>query len=68
MSLPQAVLTTNSLLADMTAQTDAQRQAQRKARQLAAGLKMFKRWAHPDDHAALTQAADKLEAARKISS
>jgi hypothetical protein len=52
----------------MTAKTTAQRQAQRKARQLAAGLKMFKRWAHPADHAALTQAAEKLEAARKISS
>jgi hypothetical protein len=48
----------------MTAQTPAQRQAERKARQLAAGLKMFRRWAHPDDFGALSSAADELERAR----
>jgi hypothetical protein len=48
----------------MTAQTPAQRQAQRKARQIAAGLKMFKRWAHQDDHGALSTAADALERQR----
>jgi hypothetical protein len=48
----------------MTAQNPAQRQAQRKARQLAAGMKMFRRWAHPDDHGPLSEAADDLERRR----
>lgn len=48
----------------MAAQTAAQRQAQRKARQLAAGMRIFQRWAHPDDHGPLSEAADDLERKR----
>lgn len=44
--------------------TDAQRQAERKARELAAGRVLFKRWAHPDDKAALAEYAEKLAAER----
>jgi hypothetical protein len=43
-----------------TAKTDAQRQAERKAREQAAGRVQFKRWAHPDDKAALAEYAAKL--------
>jgi len=44
----------------MTAQTSAQRQAASKARFIAAGLRVFKVWAHPADHAALAALAAKL--------
>ena len=44
----------------MTAQTSAQRQAALKARRLADGLREWKVWAHPADHAALASLAAKL--------
>ena len=48
-----------------TAKTPAQRQAERKAREEAAGRKLYKRWVHPDDFAALDELAAKLAKLRE---
>lgn len=49
----------------MNAKTPAQRQAERKAREEAAGNKLYKRWVHPDDFAALDELVQKLARRRE---
>ena len=45
----------------MTAKTGAQRVTDSKARKIAAGMREVRSlWAHPDDHAAIREAAAKL--------